>query len=156
MALRKVNREGWTTSTLKQLMDERATQDREIERLRRECDNERDRRYTEVKNAEEKALKIKEEADKTALGLQRDVQTYKDEKANELREQINSERGLYATKEDLTSAIREMNTLIRPLTEYVSAHQGASTGLHDAGIYIALAISTLVGLIGLIFGLMRH
>ncbi len=67
-----------------------------------------DRRYAEVNVEREKALKIKEEADKAALGLAREIQTYKDEKANQLREQINSERGVYATKEDLQSAIREI------------------------------------------------
>ena len=64
-------------------------------------EEERDRRYTEVKNAEEKALRIKEQADRDALGLAREIQTYKDEKANELREQINSERNLYPTKAQL-------------------------------------------------------
>ena len=61
---------------------------------------ERDRRYTEVNIEKEKALKIKETADLAALQLARDIQIYKDEKANELREQINSERGLYVTNKD--------------------------------------------------------
>jgi len=67
-----------------------------------------DRRYAEVNVEKEKALKIKETADLAALQLAREIQTYKDEKANELREQINSERGLYATKDDLAAAIREV------------------------------------------------
>ena len=67
-----------------------------------------DRRYAEVNIEREKALKIKEEADKAALGLAREIQTYKDEKANELREQISSERNLYVTKAELESAIREL------------------------------------------------
>ena len=52
---------------------------------------------------DQRALEIKQKADEKALDLARDQQTYKDEKANELREQIASERGLYATKEDLAS-----------------------------------------------------
>jgi hypothetical protein len=71
-------------------------------------DTERDRRYKEVAQEREKALKIKETADLAALQLAREIQTYKDEKANELREQISSERGLYATKDDLAAAIREV------------------------------------------------
>ena len=59
-----------------------------------------DRRYSEVNIEKEKALKIKEEADKIALGLARNIQTYKDEKANELRSQIEGERGLYLTREE--------------------------------------------------------
>jgi hypothetical protein len=67
-----------------------------------------DRRYAEVAAEREKALKIKETADLAALELAREIQTYKDTKANELREQIGSERGLYATKDDLAAAIREV------------------------------------------------
>ncbi len=62
---------------------------------------ERDRRYSEVNIEREKALKIKETADLAALSLAREIQTYKDEKANQLREQINSERNLYPTKSQL-------------------------------------------------------
>jgi hypothetical protein len=69
---------------------------------------ERDRRYKEVKEEQEKALKIKETADLAALGLAREIQTYKDEKANELREQINKERNLYVTQDALAGAVREI------------------------------------------------
>src|SRR6202166_1120530 len=85
---------------------------------------ERDRRYSEVNIEREKALKIKEEADKAALGLAREIQSYKDEKANQLREQIGSERGSYATKEDLASALREIGASIQPLTTYVANMAG--------------------------------
>jgi len=90
---------------------------------------ERDRRYTEVNVEKEKALKIKETADLAALSLAREIQTYKDEKANELREQINNERGLYATKDDLQNAIREVSTSLRPLAEYVSSQTGRRSGM---------------------------
>jgi aminopeptidase N len=86
---------------------------------------ERDRRYTEVSQEREKALKIKEEADKAALGLAREIQIYKDEKANQLREQIGSERGSYATKDDLAAAMREINASIQPLAAYVTSMGGA-------------------------------
>jgi hypothetical protein len=80
---------------------------------------ERDRRYSEVNIEREKALKIKETADLAALGLARDIQIYKDEKANELREQISSERGIYATKED-----------IEPLKTFVNAQTGRGVGMN--------------------------
>lgn len=83
-----------------------------------------DRRYAEVNIEKEKALKIKEEADKAALGLAREIQTYKDEKANELREQINSERGLYASKTDLASLGEKIETALRPIQSWMSAQQG--------------------------------
>ena len=79
---------------------------------------ERDRRYAEVNIEREKALKIKETADLAALQLAREIQTYKDEKANELREQINSERGLYATNKD-----------IDPIKSYVSSQTGRGLGM---------------------------
>lgn len=80
---------------------------------------ERDRRYAEVNVEREKALKIKETADLAALQLAREIQTYKDEKANELREQINSERGLYATNKD-----------IEPIRSYIAAQTGRGLGVN--------------------------
>jgi preprotein translocase subunit SecF len=82
-------------------------------------EEERDRRYSEVNIEREKALKIKETADLAALQLAREIQTYKDEKANELREQINSERGLYATNKD-----------IDPIKSYVSSQTGRGLGMN--------------------------
>ena len=58
---------------------------------------ERDRRYMERDDLRAQALKIKEEGDARALELARQIQTYKDEKANELRSQIERERGTYVT-----------------------------------------------------------
>ena len=86
---------------------------------------ERDRRYAEVNIEREKALKIKETADLAALQLAREIQTYKDEKANELREQINRERGLYVTREELASAIREIQASIKPLEDLTTKQVGA-------------------------------
>jgi len=80
---------------------------------------ERDRRYAEVNIEREKALKIKETADLAALQLAREIQSYKDEKANELREQISSERGMYATNKD-----------IEPLKSFVSSQTGRGIGMN--------------------------
>lgn len=78
---------------------------------------ERDRRYTEVNLEREKALKIKETADLAALELAREIQTYKDEKANELRSQIERERGSYITQAEL-----------KPLADFVARQQGRQGG----------------------------
>ena len=109
-------------------------------------DAERDRRLTEIATEREKALKIKETADLAALQLAREIQTYKDEKANELREQINSERGLYATKGDLTAAVDTLRATIQPISEYVVADRGRGGG-------IASSWGVGVVLVGLVFGL---
>jgi preprotein translocase subunit SecF len=94
---------------------------------------ERDRRYAEVNIEREKALKIKETADLAALQLAREIQTYKDEKANELREQINSERGLYATNKD-----------IDPIKSYVSSQTGRGLGMYALfGVVMTLVMAAI-------------
>lgn len=124
---------------------------REYARALREADarfyEERDRRYTEVAAEREKALKIKEEADKVALDLARQIQQYKDEQANELREQINSERGIYVTKGELGSAIEKIDVVIKPLTEYVHGSQGGhETSQQHWGLFIGVASLMLVAI----------
>lgn len=118
---------------------------------RREADErfsaERDRRLAEVAIEREKALKIKETADLAALGLAREIQTYKDEKANQLREQINSERGLYVTKTELTGSVDKLEALMSPLTDYVSRQQGKSVGSHETREGVRLTASGIVLLI---------
>lgn len=84
---------GWTIDALQEHWET-------VSRLHREIYDERDRRYAEVNIERQKALSIKERADERALDLARVIQDYKDEKANELREQINSERGMYVTIKD--------------------------------------------------------
>lgn len=53
-------------------------------------------------------LEALRESDQRALSLSAEYQRYKDEKANDLRSQIESERGTYATHKELQSAIREL------------------------------------------------
>jgi hypothetical protein len=91
-------------------------------------DAERDRRYTEVNLEREKALKIKETADLAALELAREIQTYKDEKANELRSQIERERGAYVTQEQLAATVREYTVALKPLTDFVAGQRGRQGG----------------------------
>ncbi len=103
-------------------------------------DAERDRRYTEAREADAKALKIKEQADRDALELAREIQTYKDEKANELREQINNERGLYVTQTEL-----------KPINDFVAQQQGRSTGAVDTRTLVFALIGTGVTILGAVF-----
>ncbi len=122
----------------------------------------RGRRYSEVNIEREKALKIKEEADKAALGLAREIQSYKDEKANQLREQISGERGSFATKDDLSASFREISVSIAPLTAFVSAQRGehvgaaASTSRMLSVIGALAAISTIVSVIMALVVVLRH
>ena len=117
---------------LSKILEERVVT---LEKLRESDEkfyNERDRRYAEVSNEKEKAIKIKEEADKVALDLAREIQKYKDEKANELRKQIESERGLYPTKAELKVEVERVNELIKPLAIYVTSQQGSISSEREA------------------------
>ena len=121
---------GWTLDTLQAhmsgLIDANERLNERLDAERDRFNTERDRRYSEVNIEREKALKIKEEADKAALGLAREIQTYKDEKAN--REQISGERGTYVTKDELASSMREMQVAMAPLFAFVNRQGGAASG----------------------------
>ena len=85
---------------------------------------ERDKRYSEVASEKEKAVQIKEAGDDKALQLARDIQTYKDEKANELRSQIEQERGTYATHADLRALSDKFEITLKPILSYVASQAG--------------------------------
>ena len=106
---------------------------------------ERDRRYLEVSIEREKALKIKEVADLAALQLAREIQTYKDEKANELRTQIERERGNYATRADLLALGEKLEATVKPLAEFVARSRGGT----DKWGQIVLGIGLILGIITL-------
>lgn len=110
--------------------------------------------FEALRAADQRALQIKEEADKIALELARTIQAYKDEKANELREQINNERGLYPTKTDLVAVVEKLEATIKPLADYVSTQQGRSTGFGSAKDYIMTALALVLGLIA-IYGFLK-
>jgi len=133
------NVSGWTVDTLSVHTDELRTAD---ERWMEE----RDRRYAEVAVEREKALRIKEQADRDALGLAREIQTYKDEKANELRSQIERERGNYATRGDLVGAVEKFEAQLKPLSDYVQAQSGPRAITPGAAISMLAAVSILAAL----------
>jgi hypothetical protein len=122
----------------------------EVDVWREKFASERDRRYTEVSIEREKALKIKEVADLAALQLAREIQTYKDEKANELREQISSERGLYASKEDVANLAAKVDALLKPLNDYVSANRGGDNKATDLRAWLPIVIA-LAALLVVVF-----
>ena len=101
---------------------------------------ERDRRYSEVALEREKALKIKETADLAALQLAREIQTYKDEKANELRAQINSERGLYPTRTELAGEVEKLEAVIRPIANYVNAQQSGPRAITSTMLVTSMGV----------------
>jgi Skp family chaperone for outer membrane proteins len=122
-------------------------------------DEERDRRYAELAIEREKALAIKEKADERALNLQAETQKYKDEKANELREQIASERGDYLTREEYNRAHialeDKVDAAVKPLAEYVTGQQGRQQGIGMIAAVVvggAVVISTLMAVLVKVLG----
>jgi hypothetical protein len=127
---------GWTIDTLRYHHDT-------VRAMQREFDEERDRRYSEVATEREKALKIKETADLAALGLARDIQIYKDEKANELRSQIERERGTYASKDDLLAAMDKFEALLKAKALDIRTVLFAVLGVLLTAALVVVAIITL-------------
>ena len=115
--------------------------------LRDRLDSERDRRYAEVGIERDKALRIKERADEVALNLARDIQVYKDEKANELRTQIERERGDYATKADVAALSDKFDAAHRPVVEFMSTYAGKLAGGADTRLNVNTVLQVLAVLI---------
>lgn len=112
--------------------------------------DERDRRYAEVAIEREKALRIKEAADERALGLQAETQKYKDEKANELRSQINDERLTYVTRTELNAAMEKIEVMMTPLTTWVASQQGRSSGLSAGWGFLVGAVGVAAAVVSLL------
>lgn len=129
---------GWSIETY-------AAHNEALRRAQERFENERDRRYTEIAIEREKALSIKETADLAALGLAREIQTYKDEKANDLRSQIERERGTYATQSDLTAAVEKLEETLKPILGFISAQQGRSAGGQENRSLLFSVLGLVVG-----------
>lgn len=112
----------------------------------REIRDSDDRRYGEVNVEKEKALKIKETADLTALELARESQVYKDERNDAMREQSIKDNGIYATRDDLAEVVKAIGKELKPLVDYVSGQQGIVQGgeLNTKRIYAAIGAVAVV------------
>jgi hypothetical protein len=112
---------------------------------------ERDRRYAEVNVEKEKALKIKETADLTALELARESQVYKDERNDSRNEQSIKQTGIYATRDDIAMVLSKMDEALKPLIKFVNAQQGSSVGVAESTNKFHVNTSTIIGIIGIVF-----
>jgi vacuolar-type H+-ATPase subunit E/Vma4 len=121
--------------------------------------------FDALREADQRAIQIKETADAEALDLARQIQTYKDEKANELREQINSERGLYLTRTEYLAQhqslvdrvdsqtqalIDKMDSSLKPLNEFMLGQLGQNSGKLSARTLFFSVLSAITGFGGLI------
>ena len=125
-----------------------------MSRWRERFNEERDRRYTEVRIEQEKALVIKEKADDKALVLASEIQKYKDEKANELRAQIEGERHLYVTRADLQNLSDKTEAALKPVSEFVASQLATQSsqraGALDARSLVFGVLFLVVAIIALI------
>lgn len=151
---------GWTVDTLKQHREALERKDETIRAADQRYLDERDRRYTEVNIEKEKALKIKETADLAALGLAREIQTYKDEKANQLREQINAERGEYLSRTEYNAAhqalIDKVETSLAPLEHFMVSQQGKSSGIGLSANVLVATLTLVLMTFGVILAIVTH
>jgi hypothetical protein len=111
---------------------------------------ERDRRYAEVNVEKEKALKIKETADLTALELARESQVYKDERNDAMREQNLKDNGIYATRDDLALLEKKLVDTLQPLADYISTQKGTVQGsqITMGKIFgVIAATGTIIGIV---------
>ena len=111
----------------------------------REAENkfqkERDRRYKEVAKGKEKAYIRAEQ-------LSRETQTYKDMKANELREQLKHEREEYAR----ASEVKVLRETMQPLIEFMAAKGGGEKAV-DKTMYYVIAIGGII--VGLLISFLK-
>lgn len=106
--------------------------------------------FDALRAADQRALQIKEEGDRRALELAREIQTYKDEQANELRSQIEAERRLYVTKHDLEQAIDRLTVLVQPLVRDYDNRVGKAQAVSMSTKIVVGAITTVGALLGII------
>ncbi|HWY24421.1 MAG TPA: hypothetical protein VNX47_05845 [Nevskia sp.] len=116
---------------------------------------ERDRRYSEVTAATQRALQVKAEGEEKALELARQIEAYKEEKNNRLREQIQNERGEYATHSEVRAAIEKIEVALKPLVSNNDTERGARSGI---GLVAAIILSVIAaaGTLGTLYGIFSH
>lgn len=136
--------EHWTVPELKGLL-------READRLLAE---ERDRRYTELRVADQRALQIKEEADRIALELARENQSLRDEKANGLLAQMKEERAHFPTRQEVIALLDKFDTRLTPVEDFIlgqrSATQTRSRAQDRLAPWMIWAAGALVALVVLL------
>jgi vacuolar-type H+-ATPase subunit H len=111
--------------------------------------------FRELRDADQRALSIKEAADSAALDLAREHQVYRDEQANRLREQITEERGNYVTRADLAGAVAKIEAELKPVLTYMVSQQGRSAGISAFQVTLIALATLAVGILGVALAMGR-
>lgn len=140
---------GWTMETLKEHTDALRAADERFQ-------TERDRRYSEVADQRAAALTIGKTADDKALELSRELQQYKDDKADKARDTALSERGGFVTKGDLELVVTRIEDSLKPLFEFVASQKGIVQGtqLTTAKLFGFIAAAGTIS--GIVVALISH
>lgn len=109
-----------------------------------------------LREADQRALAIKERADEKALELSRDAQHYRDEQANKLREQISEERGKYLTQEVYTERHEELIRRIGAVEKALAEGGGRDRGRLDSRTVLFTMLSLGVGFVGVIVAVLAN
>jgi hypothetical protein len=87
--------------------------------------------FEALREADQRALQIKEKDAAEALSLARENQRLKEEQHNNVLNQWRDERGEYATKTELANAVNRFETAHQPVVEFMAANLGCSKGTLD-------------------------
>jgi vacuolar-type H+-ATPase subunit H len=99
--------------------------------------------WRELREADQHAMTVKESADQKALALAREHQLYRDEQANQLREQISEERGQYATRSALDAAVARLDAELKPILSYIDSRRGHSEGISTTAAVLMGIVTTI-------------
>lgn len=109
-----------------------------------------------LREADQRALAIKQTADEQALALSREAQHYRDEQANKLRDQINEERGSYLTQDVYTERHEELVRRIGAIEKALAEGGGRDRGKTDSSARLVTMLSLGVGFIGVIVAVLAN
>lgn len=115
---------------------------------------ERDRRYDDLQEERDRALAEQARLREEALRLAREAQHYRDEQSNNLRAQIEQERGSYVTRVEsdqnitrlealVVSSVERIDVTLKPLVEYVAVQQGRRSGFSSTGAIVVGSVATI-------------
>jgi hypothetical protein len=117
---------------------------------------EQDKRMQVMADERSRAIAIKDRADEKALNLERETQQYKDEKANELRAQIESERGSYMTQEVYSERHEDLVRRIGAIEKTLAEGGGRETGKSDSRTFLFAVLGSAAAFLGILAGVLAN
>ena len=127
---------------------------RELEKAQLRFERERDRRYSELRAADQRALQIKEAADATALTLAAALQAEKDDRRNDILERWNQDRGTFITREEYqvqhNALADKIATQLGPIFDFIAGQRGSESRTGSIWTRQFLVIMAVIGVAAVI------